>query len=94
MASCDTSKVHNGEGLISIPWALLASGSSSVVSSQWEANDRSASIFAQTFYREYLSGRSTSIALQKAAISMIQTKEYGYHEPYFWAGFTILGDFR
>ncbi len=51
LASCDTSKVHDGEGLISIPWALLGSGSSSVISSQWEASDKSTQLFATTFYR-------------------------------------------
>mgnify|MGYP003390019027 CR=1 FL=1 len=94
LASCDTSKVHNGEGLVSIPWALLGAGSSSVISSQWEASDKSTRMFANTFYVEYLKGRSTSVALQKAAITMIHTKEFGSHEPYFWAGFTLLGDFR
>lgn len=94
LASCDTSNVHSGEGLISIPWALLGAGSSSVISSQWEASDKSTSVFAKAFYAEYLKGHSTSASMQKAAISMIRTKEYASHEPYFWAGFTLLGDFR
>ncbi|HRI05249.1 MAG TPA: CHAT domain-containing protein [Pyrinomonadaceae bacterium] len=94
LASCDTSKVHSGEGLISIPWALLGAGTSSVISSQWEASDKSTSVFASAFYAEYLKGHSTAASMQKAAISMIRTKEYASHEPYFWAGFTLLGDFR
>ncbi|MBK7804135.1 MAG: CHAT domain-containing protein [Chloracidobacterium sp.] len=51
LASCDTSKVHNGEGLISLPWALLGSGSSSVISSQWEASDRATQDLTVAFYR-------------------------------------------
>jgi len=94
LASCDTSKVHSGEGLVSIPWAMLGSGSTSVISSQWEVSDKSTQLFATTFYAEYLKGHSTSLALQKAAISFIQNKRHGYHEPYFWAAFNILGDFR
>jgi len=94
LASCDTSKVHNGEGLISIPWALLGSGSSSVVSSQWEASDKAAQAFSTAFYREYLDGRSTADALQNAAVSIIRDKSAGFHEPYYWAAFTLLGDFR
>lgn len=94
LASCDTSKVHNGEGLISIPWALLASGSSSVVSSQWEANDKATQAFSIAFYREYLEGRSTAKALQNAAVSTIRDKSTGFHEPFYWAAFTLLGDFR
>lgn len=94
LASCDTSKVHNGEGLISIPWALLGSGSSSVISSQWEASDKATQSFSNAFYREYLNGNSVAHALQKAAISLIDNKSAGFHEPAYWASFTILGDFR
>lgn len=94
LASCDTSKVFNGEGVVSIPWALLGSGSSSVISSQWEASDRSTQKFSLNFYKEFLKGSTTSLALQAAAIEMIHDKSSGFHEPYFWASFTLLGDFR
>lgn len=94
LASCDTSKVHNGEGLISIPWALMGAGSSSVISSQWEASDKSTQLLAVRFYSEYLKGSSTSRALQQASISMIHGKKQGFHEPYFWASFGLTGDFR
>ena len=94
LASCDTSKVFNGEGVVSIPWALLGSGSSTVISSQWEASDKAAQTISLAFYREYLNGQSASEALQKAAIAVIQNKSAGFHEPYYWAGFTLLGDFR
>jgi len=74
--------------------ALLGSGSSSVISSQWEATDKSTKLFAAAFYAELLKGQSTSIALKNAAVSMINKKEVGYHEPYYWAAFSTLGDFR
>lgn len=94
LASCETSNVLNGEGLVSIAWALLGSGSSSVISAQWEANDRSTELFTQEFYKQYREGKLTANALQAASIAMIQNKSTGSHEPYFWAAFTLLGDFR
>jgi len=94
LASCDTSKVHSGEGLVSIPWAMLGSGNSSVVSSQWEASDRATQTFSGIFYRELLKGSSTASSLQTAARELINDKSSGFHEPYFWGGFTLLGDFR
>ncbi|MBX3292255.1 MAG: CHAT domain-containing protein, partial [Acidobacteria bacterium] len=94
LASCDTSKVHNGEGLISIPWALLGSGSSSVISSQWEASDRATQDLTVAFYREIQNGQSAGSSLQRAAISLIKNKSAGFHEPFYWASFTLLGDFR
>ncbi|MBX3298522.1 MAG: CHAT domain-containing protein [Acidobacteria bacterium] len=94
LASCDTSKVHSGEGLVSIPWAMMGAGSSSVVSSQWEASDRATQKFSGIFYRELFKGSSTASSLQAAAFELINDKSSGFHEPYFWGAFTLLGDFR
>lgn len=94
IASCDTNNVLNGEGVVSIGWALLGSGSTTVISSQWEANDRSTGLFAQNFYEEYKKGIPAARALQNAAISMIRDKSSETYEPYYWASFTLLGDFR
>ena len=94
LASCDTSSVLNGEGLVSIAWAMLGSGSTSVISAQWEANDKSTEMFAEQFYKEYKDGKSSAKAIQSAAISMIRNKSSETHEPYYWAAFTLLGDFR
>ena len=94
VASCDTSRVLNGEGLVSIPWALLGSGSSTVISSQWEAADNSTRILVEEFYSNYLNGESTAKSLQKAAVSLINKKDAGFHEPYFWASVNLMGDFR
>ncbi|MBK7510726.1 MAG: CHAT domain-containing protein [Chloracidobacterium sp.] len=69
-------------------------GSSSVVSSQWEASDRATQKFSGIFYRELLKGSSTALSLQTATKELINDKSSGFHEPYFWASFTLLGDYR
>jgi CHAT domain-containing protein/tetratricopeptide (TPR) repeat protein len=94
LASCETNNVLNGEGLVNIAWSLLGSGSSSVISAQWEANDRSTGMFAEEFYKQHREGKSTAKALQAASIAMIRNKSTGSHEPYFWAAFFLLGDYR
>ena len=94
LASCDTSKVFNGEGLVSIPWAMLGSGSSTVVSSQWEAADNATKSLAVEFYSNLKSGHSTAESLQNTAVSLINNKDKGFHEPYFWATFNLMGDYR
>jgi CHAT domain-containing protein len=40
LASCETNNVLSGEGLVSIAWAMLGSGATTVISAQWEANDK------------------------------------------------------
>lgn len=94
LASCDTSNVLNGEGLVSIGWAMLGSGGTSVISAQWDANDRSTQIFSELFYKKYREGLSTAEAVQAASIDMIRNKSNGSHEPYYWAAFSLLGDPR
>lgn len=94
LASCESNNVLSGEGIVSIAWALLGSGSSSVISAQWEANDRSTEIFTEEFYKRYREGKSSAKALQAASVAMIRNKTSASHEPYFWAAFTLLGDYR
>lgn len=94
LASCDTNNVLNGEGLVSLAWAMMGSGATTVVSAQWEANDKSTEIFTKTFYKFYKQGNSSAEAVQKAALELIKDKSSNMHEPYYWADFTLYGDFR
>lgn len=94
LASCDTNNILNGEGLVSLAWAMMGSGATSVISSQWEANDRSTEIFTKAFYQDYKKGISAAESYQKASIELIRNKTQNMHEPYYWAAFTLNGDFR
>lgn len=94
LASCDTNNVLSGEGLVSLAWAMMGSGATTVVSAQWEANDKSTEIFTKTFYTHYRQGSSSVEAIQKAALELIKIKSQNTHEPYYWADFTLIGDFR
>jgi len=94
LASCDTNNVLSGEGLVSLAWAMMGSGATTVVSAQWEANDKSTEIFTKTFYRYYKQGNSSAEALQKASLELIKNKSQNMHEPYYWADFTLNGDYR
>jgi len=94
LASCDTNNVLSGEGLVSLAWAMIGSGATTVISSGWEANDKSTAVFTNNFYRSYRQGSSAAEAMQKAAIALIKDKSGNMHEPYYWADFTLNGDFR
>lgn len=94
LASCDTNNVLKGEGLVSLAWGMMGSGATTVISAGWEANDKSTEIFTKAFYVHYKQGNSSAEALQKAALDLIRNKSNNMHEPYFWADFTLNGDFR
>ena len=94
LASCDTNNILNGEGLVSLAWGMMGSGATTVISAQWEANDKSTEVFTKTFYQYYKQGSSVAEALQKASLELIKDKSGNMHEPYYWADFTLNGDFR
>ena len=94
LASCDTNNILSGEGLVSLSWAMMGSGATTVVSTQWEANDKSTKSFTKAFYIHYKQGFSAAEALQKASLELIRDKSNGMHEPYYWADFALSGDFR
>lgn len=94
LASCETNNVLNGEGLVSLAWGMMASGATTVISAQWEANDKSTAIFTKTFYEHYKNGIPPAEAMQKASLELIKNKSANMHEPYYWADFTLNGDFR
>lgn len=94
LASCDTNNVLNGEGLVSLAWGMMGSGATTVISAQWEANDKSTAIFTDSFYKNFKQGNSSAEALQKAALELIKNKSGNMHEPYYWADFSLNGDFR
>ena len=94
LASCDTNTVLSGEGLVSLAWAMMGAGATTVISSGWEANDKSTAVFTGNFYRSYRQGSSAAGAMQKAALELIKDKSGDMHEPYYWADFALNGDFR
>jgi CHAT domain-containing protein len=94
LASCDTNNIFNGEGLVSLSWGMMGAGASTVISAQWEADDKSTEVFTGAFYRHYKQGHSSAEALQRASLEMIKDKSNNMHEPYYWADFTLNGDFR
>ena len=94
LASCDTNNVMSGEGLVSLAWGMMAAGATTVISAQWEVSDELAGSFTKAFYKYYKQGVSPAEALQRASLEMIKNKSNNMHEPYYWADFTLNGDFR
>lgn len=94
IASCETTNVFDAEGAVGLSWGAMAAGATTVISANWEANDRSTSNFVTTFYKAYKNGSTSSEALQAASKALISNKSAQMHEPYYWASFSLSGDFR
>jgi CHAT domain-containing protein/Tfp pilus assembly protein PilF len=96
LSACDTglgsgyfSELPAGDAFVGLTRAFLSSGSSSVLSTLWQANDRSTSEFMNEFYRA-LQHTDEVAALHKAQIDFIRSKEPN-NQPYIWAPFILMG---
>ncbi|MCI0618428.1 CHAT domain-containing protein, partial [bacterium] len=78
-----------GEGVTGLYRAFLCAGTSSVLVSLWNVNDRSAADLMTAFYRNMeKDGMSKSAALKQARMEMIRK---GYSHPYYWSTFILIG---
>jgi len=81
--------VLNGESVIGLAKALLASGVASVLISLWPSPDGASKLFFRSFYSALLEGARVSHALSEAMAALQQSKHFTH--PANWAGYLLLG---
>lgn len=95
LSACQTAlgKDVRGEGLVGITRGFMYAGASSVVASLWKVDDEATSELMRHFYSNLLQKRMpAAAALREAQNTIRQQPEWS--APYFWAAFTIQGDYR
>ena len=95
LSACQTAlgEEIKGEGLIGLTRGFLYAGAPRVVATLWEVDDRTTAEVMKRFYRSMLvRGQTPAAALRSAQISMWKTK--GWDMPYYWAAFTLQGEWR
>lgn len=82
-----------GEGMMGMTRGFFYAGAERVLVSLWNVNDRASVELMRRFYRGLLKeGLSPAAALRKAQNEIRRTK--GWEAPYYWAGFTLQGEWR
>jgi CHAT domain-containing protein len=82
-----------GEGLIGLTRGFLYAGAPRVVATLWEIDDRTTAEVMQRFYEGMLvRGERPAAAMRSAQISMWRSS--GWAAPYYWAAFTLQGEWR
>jgi CHAT domain-containing protein len=71
--------------------SFFAAGTQSMVVSLWPVEDVSTSLLMQKFYEGLRDGEAGG-ALHAAQLTVLQDPRYS--QPFFWAGFNLLGDWR
>jgi CHAT domain-containing protein/Tfp pilus assembly protein PilF len=94
LSACETGlgKDTKGEGLVGLTRGLMYAGSKRAVVSLWNVSDKGTSELMPKFYKSVLGGKSPAVALREAQLQMWQGKEW--RNPYYWAAFTLQGEWR
>lgn len=94
LSACETARGTNvpGEGLVGLSRAFFHAGARTVIASLWKVSDKSTSELMTIFYQQLKLGVSPAMAL-RAAQQKLATS-INFSDPYHWAGFVLLGDWR
>jgi CHAT domain-containing protein/tetratricopeptide (TPR) repeat protein len=95
LSACETGlgKEIKGEGSIGLTRGFMYAGTSRVVVSLWQVSDDGTAALMKKFYTNILQKKLTpAAALRAAQLEMSQDEKYA--DPYYWAGFTLQGEWR
>jgi CHAT domain-containing protein len=95
LSACQTGlgKLTRGEGMVSMTRGFMYAGAARVVVSSWSVSDLATAELMAKFYRRMLTGgERPASALRAAQVEMWRDKRW--EAPYFWAAFTLQGEWR
>jgi len=95
LSACQTGlgKEIKGEGLVGLTRGFMYAGAARVVVSLWSVNDKATADLMTRFYEKMLKhGERPSAALRAAQVEMWKQKQW--QSPYYWAAFTLQGEWR
>lgn len=88
LSACQTGlgDVNNSEGVFGLQRAFKLAGAETLIMSLWELDDAATSKLMDTFYQQWLSGKSKQEAFKEA---QRQVRDE-YPAPYYWASFVLM----
>lgn len=95
LSACQTGlgKEIKGEGMEALTRGFMYAGAARVVVSLWSVNDKATADLMTRFYEKMLKqGARPAAALRAAQVEMWKQKQW--QSPYYWAAFTMQGEWR
>jgi CHAT domain-containing protein/Tfp pilus assembly protein PilF len=95
LSACQTGLGQNirGEGLIGLTRGFMYAGTPRVLVSLWNVNDESTAVLMTHFYKAMLEQNlPPAAALRAAQLKMQQDPKW--RSPYYWAAFTLQGEWK
>jgi CHAT domain-containing protein/Tfp pilus assembly protein PilF len=95
LSACETGlgKEIRGEGSIGLTRGFMYAGTPRVVVSLWQVSDDGTAELMKKFYTNILQKKLTPAAALRAA-QLEMSKDKKYADPYYWAGFTLQGEWK
>jgi CHAT domain-containing protein len=81
--------VPAGDDWIGLSRAFLSAGAARVMATLWPVQDRASAVLMEQFYKDYAVGTDPGRALAAAQRSLLATAATA--NPYYWAGFELVG---
>lgn len=96
LSACNTAigEISEGEGVMSLARGFFYAGANTVVSTLWNANDKSTAYIMEQFYKNLKNGENKSTSLHKAKLAYIKSHSLSDGSPYYWASFVLIGDYK
>jgi CHAT domain-containing protein/Tfp pilus assembly protein PilF len=95
LSACQTGLGQNiqGEGMVGLTRGFMYAGAKRVVVSLWSVDDEGTATLMSSFYQGMLQkGLTPAAALRAAQLEL--WKQEQWHSPYYWAAFTLQGEWR
>ena len=95
LSACQTGRGQNvkGEGMVGLTRGFMYAGAQRVAVSLWNVDDEGTSVLMQKFYQKMVQQKlAPAAALRAAQIEMMQQEKW--QSPYYWAAFTLQGEWK
>ncbi|MBD2072115.1 CHAT domain-containing protein [Leptolyngbya sp. FACHB-671] len=84
-----------GEGLVGLTRGFMYAGAERVLVSLWSVDDEATAALMSRFYDELIDqNNSPAEALRAAQLQLLQDRDSTWQTPYYWAAFTLQGEWR
>jgi len=95
LSACQSGMGQNvkGEGMVGLTRGFMYAGAQRVAVSLWSVDDEGTAVLMQKFYQKMLQEKlAPAAALRAAQIEMMQQEKW--QSPYYWAAFTLQGEWK
>ena len=94
LSACESGagEVKIGEGVMSLRRAFRIAGAETVLASHWKVSDQATSRLMTEFMRRWRAGEPRAKAWREAQLALLRSEKFS--NPYFWAAFTLTGQWR